>query len=70
MAAQAHGQTATHYDATLGNVAEAGIRWSQVAGRAGWSVQTRLHAVGDVAPWLAQQAAAHFGAAGRYLLDL
>jgi hypothetical protein len=70
VAAQAHGAATTHYDATLGDVAEAGIRWSRVAGRAGWSVQTRIHAVGDGAPWLAQQAAARFGSAGRYLLDL
>jgi hypothetical protein len=46
VAAQAHGAATTHYDATLGGVADAG------------------------APWLGQQAAARFGAAGRYLLDL
>lgn len=70
VAAQAHGEATTHYDATLGDVAEAGTRWSQAAGRAGWSVQTRIHAVGDGAPWLAQQAAARFGSAGHCLLDL
>lgn len=70
VAAQAHGEATTHYDATLGDVAEAGARWSRVAGRAGWAVPTRIHAVGDGAPWLADQAAQRFGAAGTYLLDL
>lgn len=70
VAAQAFGEATTHYDATLGEVAEAGARWSQTAGAAGWGVNTRIHAVGDGAPWLAQQAAERFGPASRYLLDL
>lgn len=70
VAAQAHGTATTHYDATLGDVAEAGARWSRAVGAAGWGVQTRIHAVGDGAPWLAQQAATRFGDHGRYLLDL
>ena len=70
VAAQAHGETTTHYDATLGDVAEAGARWSRVAGRAGWGARTRIHAVGAGAPWLAQQAATRFGPAGTYLLNL
>ena len=70
VAAQAHGATTTHYDATLGDVAEAGARWSRVAGAAGWAMNTRIHAVGDGAPWLAHHAAVRFGTAGTYLLDL
>lgn len=70
VAAQAHGTATTHYDATLGDVTEAGARWSRVAGRAGWAAATRIHAVGDGAPWLADQAAQRFGPAGTYLLDL
>ena len=70
VAVQAHGQTTTPNDATLGDVAEAGARWSRVAGAAGWGVNTRIHAVGDGAPWLAHQAAVRFGSAGTYLLDL
>ena len=70
VAAQAHGATTTHYAATLGDVAEAGARGSRAAGAAGWGVNTRIHAVGDGAPWLAHQAAVRFGAAGTYLLDL
>lgn len=70
VAARAHGTATTHYDATLGDVTETGIRWSRVVGRAGWATSTRIHAVGDGAPWLADQAAQRFGAAGAYLLDL
>jgi hypothetical protein len=70
VAAQAQGEATVHYDATFGTVAEAGARWSRVAGQAGWGVKTRIHAVGDGAPWLAQQAAERFGSCGHYLLDL
>ena len=70
VAARALGETTTHYDATLGDVAETGARWSRVVGAAGWSVNTRIHAVGDGAPWLAMQARQHFGTHGSYLLDL
>jgi hypothetical protein len=70
VAARALGETTTRYDATLGEVAEAGARWSRAVGAAGWGVNTRIHAVGDGAPWLAAQARERFGARGRYLLDL
>jgi Uncharacterised protein family (UPF0236) len=70
VAAQAWGETTTHYDATLGEVAEAGARWSRTAEAAGWGTNTRIHVVGDGAPWLATQARERFGANSRYLLDL
>lgn len=70
MAARALGETDTHYEATLGEVAEAGARWSRTVRAAGWGVNTRIHAVGDGAPWIEQQAAAHLGPRVRYLLDL
>ena len=70
VAAQAHGATTTHYDATLGDVAEAGARWSRAAGAAGRGVNTRIHAVGDGAPGSPTKPAVRFGAAGTYLLDL
>lgn len=68
--AQAHGEVTVHYDATLGDVAEAGARWSRVAHAAGWGIHTRIHALGDGAPWLAQQASLRFGSCCTYLLDL
>ncbi|TAE79163.1 MAG: ISKra4 family transposase, partial [Verrucomicrobia bacterium] len=61
MAARALGEASTHYDATLGDVADAGCRWSQTAAAAGWAANTRIHAVGDGAPWLATQARERFG---------
>jgi hypothetical protein len=70
LTAQAHGTSTTHYDATLGEVAEAGSRWSQVAHAAGWAISTQIHVVGDGAPWIADQAQTRFGANSRYLLDL
>jgi hypothetical protein len=70
VAARSLGETTTHYDAILGEVAEAGARWSRVVGAAGWALNTRIHVVGDGAPWLAMQARERFGSHGRYLLDL
>jgi len=70
VAARALGEATTHYDATLGEVTETGARWSRVVGAAGWAVNTRIHVVGDGAPWLASQARERFGSHGRYLLDL
>jgi hypothetical protein len=69
-AAQAKGQIRVYYDATLGDVEEAGRRWSQAAARAGWGANSKVHAVGDGAVWIAQQARLCFGDASSYLLDL
>jgi hypothetical protein len=70
VAAQAHGEATTHYDATLGEVDEVGQRWSRTVGQAGWGMHTRIHCVGDGATWVAQQASTQFGPSGTYLLDL
>lgn len=70
VAAQALGETTTHYDATLGEVGEAGARWSRSVAAAGRGVNTRIHAVGDGAPWIAQQAGECLGPGVRYTLDL
>lgn len=69
-AARAKGGTRTHFGATLeGGVEETGVRWAQAAKAAGWGLDGRIHAVGDGAPWLCEQAKSHFGAQGSYLLD-
>jgi hypothetical protein len=52
------------------SVAEAGACWSRTVRAAGWGVNPRIHAVGDCAPWIEQQAASHLGSRVRYLLDL
>lgn len=70
VAARALGEATTHYDATLGDVADAGCRWSQTAAAAGWAANTRIHAVGDGAPWLATQTRERFGQNSTFLLDL
>ena len=68
-AAQAAGRAHARYAATLGSVLEAGLAWEQVAGRAGLTAHSRVHGVGDGAPWIAEQFALRFGAQGRYLVD-
>ena len=70
VAVQTHGQKQTLYDATLGTVEDAGRRWSRLAGQAGWALNTRIHAIGDGAEWIARQAGERFGACHRYTLDL
>lgn len=69
-AAQAQGGARAHFGATLeGGVEEVGARWGQAAKAAGWGLDGRVHAVGDGAPWLAEQAKSQFGKQGGYLLD-
>lgn len=68
-AAQAAGRVQARYAATLGSVLEAGLAWEQIARRAGLSASSRVHGVGDGAPWIAEQFGLRFGAQGRYLVD-
>ena len=68
-AAQALGRAQARYAATLGSVLEAGLAWEQVAHRAGLSASSRVHGVGDGAPWIAEQFALRFGGQGRYVVD-
>ena len=70
VAAQKQGQASALYDATLGEVSEAGTRWSAIAGQCDWGMDTQIHVVGDGAPWIEQQARERFAGQGRYLLDL
>jgi hypothetical protein len=70
VAAQAHGTVTTRYGATLHDVSDTGLRWAQCAHAAGWGLDTRIHALGDGAPWIAEQARIQFGAQGRYTVDL
>ena len=63
------GSRTRYYGGTLGPVAESGEQLRRCADQVGWDTQTRLHAVGDGAPWIAEQVEAQFGAQGRYLVD-
>jgi hypothetical protein len=58
------------YGGTLqGDVATAGQQLFACATQAGFGVSTVIHAVGDGAPWIANQIEDQFGAQGSYLLD-
>jgi hypothetical protein len=70
MAAQCQGEVRTHYQAGFVDPEQAGARWSQVVRQAGWSSQSFIHGVGDGAEWISEQFRQHFGAHGRYTLDL
>jgi len=51
------------------SVDAAGKTLFDCACHAGFGNQTYLHAVGDGAPWIAEQVERHFGAQGHYLVD-
>jgi hypothetical protein len=44
-AAQGWGQTQTFYAATFGKVDEVGRRWGHCARRAGWGLNSQIHAL-------------------------
>jgi hypothetical protein len=53
-----------------GGVEMAGRRLLDCAVRAGFGTDSRVHAVGDGAPWIAGQVERQFGDQGSYLIDL
>lgn len=55
---------------TLGDTAAAGTAMKHLAQAAGLTRHTRVHAIGDGAPWIAEQVEVQFGARGSYLIDL
>ena len=62
-------ETLTYGGTLQGDVATAGQQLFACATQAGFGVSTTIHAVGDGAPWIANQIEAQFGAQGSYLLD-
>lgn len=68
-AAQALGQRQTFYAATFGEVHEVGRRWGHCARRAGWGLQSQIHALGDGAEWIRLQSREVFGLQGTFLCD-
>ena len=52
-----------------GGVEESGRQWGRCAAKAGFGPGSRLHAVGDGAPWIAHQVELQFGTQGSYLVD-
>lgn len=57
------------YGATLGSSEVAGWVWKQVAQMAGWTQQSKVHGVGDGAPWILDKFTDYFGEQGSYLVD-
>lgn len=68
-AAQALGSTETFYGATFGEVREVGRRWGHCARRAGWGLNSQIHALGDGAEWIRLQTQEVFGVQGTFLCD-
>lgn len=54
---------------TAGGPEQAGDLWEAAARRAGLTAATRVHGLGDGAPWIAEQMALRFGRQGSYLVD-
>lgn len=54
---------------TLGDATATGNALKRLALAAGLDRRTRVHGVGDGAPWIAEQVEVQFGAQGRYLID-
>ena len=68
--AHAQGSRTPVYAGSIeGGVEEAGRQLLSCAVRAGFGANSRVHAVGDGAPWIVGQIEAQFGDQGRYLID-
>ena len=63
------GSVTPRVGATMGSVDAAGAQWGACAVAAGAGAQTRVHAVGDGAPWILDQVERAFGAQATYLID-
>ena len=57
------------FSATLGDVTQAGHHLAHCVKRVGVNDNTKIHCVGDGAPWISDQMEEHFGANGTYLID-
>jgi hypothetical protein len=67
--ARPSGQATALYGASLGSAETASWLWRATAQSAGLGAQTRVHGVGDGAPWIVDKFQENFGEQGRYLLD-
>lgn len=59
-----------HYSLSFGEIEEAGECWAQSAVKAGWGTKSKIHAIGDGAPWIAQESKRIFGRQGNFTVDL
>jgi hypothetical protein len=67
--ARPEGQATALYGATLGSAEAAAWLWRDTAQAAGLGAKTRVHGVGDGAPWIVDKFQENFGGQGCYLLD-
>lgn len=67
--AHAQGSVTPVYAAIIGDVDEVGCHMSHCINLVGSDKKTKIHAVGDGAPWIADQIDKHFGEQGAYLID-
>lgn len=67
--AYAQGVVSPFFGATMGSTNEAGDHLAHCAIRAGVGEQSRVHCLGDGAPWIAEQVSRVFGLQGDYLID-
>lgn len=58
------------FTVTLGDAVEAGGALKRLADAVGLKRQTRVHGLGDGAPWIVEQMEVQFGARATYLIDL
>jgi hypothetical protein len=65
----AAGSVQPMFAVTTGSPEQAGAQLAACAKRAGLGAHTRVHGVGDGAPWIAEQMEEAFGAQGGYLID-
>ena len=63
------GEAEPSFAVTIGDAALAGASLKNLAVAAGLHRRTHLHAVGDGAPWIAEQIEVQFGTQGNYLID-
>jgi hypothetical protein len=68
-AAQAVGKATIVYEAGFTDVDQTGWLWAQAVREAGWGLDSNIHALGDGAPWIRNQAGIIFGKQGSYLID-
>jgi hypothetical protein len=63
------GSKTRRYRTSLGTVEEVGRQWRAAVVESGGGADTRLHCVGDGAPWIVSQVKAQFGEEATYLVD-
>jgi len=67
--ARVPGMSQPIYGASRGSCQTIALTWEHTAKQSGWTPQTRVHGVGDGAPWIADKFRDLFGKHGTYLID-